>query len=216
MSGSNKARMQVLLTSMLSHLKATEGQVKFSDVSAKLNTDILSSADFIKLWKDCAKICYDEKAETMWYKHDFAIRSKTELLDLLKANVQVGGLDVKAVKAGYSGVIDAIKELEAEGQILVLRTKDGTPKTVYFNSLQDAVPRKYPSSTEFKAYWDKVTVPNDDEVSRVLAQAGLSVTEMASGKPTATKTKTKGKSRGRKAKITNTHLEGVDLSLTFK
>ncbi|KAJ3403285.1 hypothetical protein HDU80_004289, partial [Chytriomyces hyalinus] len=171
MSGSNKARMQVLLTSMLSHLKATEGQVKFSDVSAKLNTDILSSADFIKLWKDCAKICYDEKAETMWYKHDFAIRSKTELLDLLKANVQVGGLDVKAVKAGYSGVIDAIKvpfylpvvlilggwephshrflhelqlecnlleqELEAEGQILVLRTKDGTPKTVYFNSLQD-------------------------------------------------------------------------------
>ncbi|KAJ3070882.1 hypothetical protein HDU98_006115, partial [Podochytrium sp. JEL0797] len=146
----------------------------------------------------------------------FNVRSKQQLLDLLQTNYLVGGLDVKILKEGYSAIGDAIKALEEEGSILVIRSKDGNPRVLYYNNLQSETPTKYPASTEFRSYWEKVTVPDDEEIAKELAKAGLSVTDMSSLKPVATKMKQKGKSRGRKAKITNTHLEGVDFSIAFK
>ncbi|KAJ3139390.1 hypothetical protein HK100_011665 [Physocladia obscura] len=209
MDKARKIALQTQLTTMLAVLKTLELPIAYSGLSAKLGTDILSSADLIQVWKACDKIGFDDGKQEIWYKRQFSVRSKEELLNLLKANCNIGGLDVKVLKEGYSAINDAIKELEEAGKILVIKNKDGNPKVVYYNNLPSEAVSKYPSSVEFKTYWDKVEVPDDEEISKELSRAGLSVTDMTSLKAVPAKMKPRaGKARGRKAKITNTHLEG--------
>ncbi|KAI9340820.1 hypothetical protein BDR26DRAFT_860933 [Obelidium mucronatum] len=211
-----KIALQTKLISIIGELKKLELPISYKELSKLVSTDITSSDDLIHEWKNCDKIGYNDQKQEIWFKRQFSIRSKTELLDLLKANYLMGGLDVKVLKEGYSAIGDAIKELEESGQILVIRSKDGSPKVLYYNNLQYDIPTKYPASKEFGAYWAKVPVPDDEEMAKELAKAGLSVTDMSSLKPVASKMKQKGKARGRKAKLTNTHLEGVDLNIAFK
>ncbi|ORY42562.1 hypothetical protein BCR33DRAFT_298048 [Rhizoclosmatium globosum] len=211
-----KIALQTKLISIISELKKLELPISYKELSQKVGTDVTSSDDLIQLWKTCDKIEYDDKKQEIWYKRQFSIRSKVDLLELLKANYLIGGLDVKVLKEGYSAIGDAIKELEEAGQILVIRSKDGSPKVLYYNNFQSEVPTKYPSSKEFGPYWTNVTVPDDEEITKELAKAGLAVTDMSSAKSVVSKGKVQKKARGRKAKITNTHLEGVDFNVAFK
>ncbi|KAJ3024907.1 UNVERIFIED_CONTAM: hypothetical protein HDU68_007667 [Siphonaria sp. JEL0065] len=234
-SQTKKIALQTKLISIIGELKKQEVPISYKELSKLVGTDITSADELIHEWKNCEKIGYNDQKQEIWFKRQFSIRSKTELLDLLKANYLVGGLDVKVLKEGYSAIGDAIKELEEAGQILVIRGKDGNPKVLYFNNLQSETPTKYPASKEFGAYWSNVTVPDDEKMAEELAKgivlfclfamlgtdgnqslsAGISVTDMSSAKAIGTVKKAKGKARGRKAKITNTHLEGVDLNIAF-
>lgn len=77
----------------------------------------------------------------LYNQPDYDIRSKEELLTLLKRYQPRGGLAVKALRESWPNVVPAIEELEKQGKVLVTRTggndeKEGVLKMVFFDELQ--------------------------------------------------------------------------------
>ncbi|KAI8851869.1 hypothetical protein BC829DRAFT_441182 [Chytridium lagenaria] len=168
------------------------------------------------VWRHCDKIDYDLDTKLIWYKHDYSIQSKEELLELLQSNINTQGTDIRELKESCPDIYAMVDELEKSGDIFLTRNKDDTPRVAYINCMNEKVgdgPAEYPSS-EFAKYWHEVELPADEEaLLKELTKAGLRTLDGSSlllkTKKVVAKAKTK---RGRRIKITNTHLEGVDLT----
>ena len=101
-----------------------------------------------------------------------------------------------------------------ENAVLVIRGKEDVPRYVYYNdpSLNVKI------SPAFIEQWSQVALPLEIDISRELEKAGLKSMEVIDMKSNnlqaanSKKGKTKRKSR---FKLTNTHLEGVDLTKEF-
>ncbi|KAJ3194686.1 hypothetical protein HK101_002160 [Irineochytrium annulatum] len=202
------------LNNILKELKSHTDAIEMKVLQQKLGIKLKDT----NVWRTCDKIGFDLKAKTIWYKHEYAIRSKEDLVETLKAGRDVGGKDPKELKESYPDVFAAIEELEKEGSILVVKDKNDAPKLVYYNCLVERgpndAPPTYPSS-EFVKHWNDVKVPPEEELLKELDKAGL---KRADGSSTNVKLKVTAKTkskRGRKGKTTNTHL-GIDLSKEAK
>lgn len=78
---------------------------------------------------------------TVALQPDFDIRSKEELLALLKRYQPRGGLPVKSLRESWPNVVPAIEDLEKQGKVLVIRAggtedKEGVLKMVYYDEIQ--------------------------------------------------------------------------------
>ncbi|KAJ3333926.1 hypothetical protein HDU76_000961 [Blyttiomyces sp. JEL0837] len=210
-------KLQKQLVDLLTTLREQDGKVLPIDtISAKVGFNLNESAELREMWTTCDRIGFDLDAKTIWFKHDITVRSKQDVLDMVRANVGKGCVDVRSLKETFPEVIAAVKELEEEGLVLLIRNKDETPKLVYYNSmpfLRDKKTRPYyPSSTEFHPYWHKVTVPSEEDLKKELDKVGLKTTDSSITKIVPKNIAKKAKRQGRKIKLTNTHLEGVDLT----
>ncbi|KAK5661954.1 hypothetical protein OQA88_10064 [Cercophora sp. LCS_1] len=135
------------------------------------------------------------------------VKNKTQLLGYLQKKTDTSGVSVKDLKDGWPDCDEALKELEAEHKILVVRAKkDGVAKIVWLDdpSLFHQV------DPELKVMWAKVEVPGVDTIVQRL--------KAAQQKPTsedprdkllnAPKVEKKKKRATRKTgKATNTHME---------
>ncbi|KAJ3037110.1 hypothetical protein HDV00_002055 [Rhizophlyctis rosea] len=85
--------------------------------------------------KNNDKVIYDAVRRTYMYKPQHAIKSKDALLEFLKQNraKHIAGQDYRELKESWPEILPAVQELEREGEILVVRTKDNTPKTLFWN-----------------------------------------------------------------------------------
>lgn len=63
-----------------------------------------------------------EKGESVVVQPDFLLSSKSDLISLLRRYSPQGGLAIKPLRDSWSGVTQAIEELEKEGRVLVTRT----------------------------------------------------------------------------------------------
>lgn len=181
--------------------------VTIKQLSSYLNLQNEQNNKLISLIKNLDKIKYIPSTQSLEYVSIHNIKSKQELVVFLKTQPTFKGIQVKELKDGWSDCVKSINELEAQGQILVLRTKkDNHPRLVWPNlgtklgSIDD----------EFVKLWQSIKLPEPSDLPRLLNDRGL---KPASVDPASIKKDTQPqqqkKRKTRKGKITNIHMAGI-------
>lgn len=147
--------------------------------------------------------------QTGMYRHRAAIpgvRSKQSLLAYLQKRTDAAGVSVKDLKDGWPDCDKALKELEAEHRLLVVRQKkDGAPRVVW----PDDPSLFHPVDPEFRTLWHRVELPAADNIVQRLAAVGQ---KPASEDPRAKLLnqpkvdKKKKRQVRRSTKLTNSHM----------
>ncbi|KAH3685876.1 hypothetical protein WICPIJ_003165 [Wickerhamomyces pijperi] len=161
----------------------------------------------LSLVKNLDKINYNEEDQTLEYATFNNIKTKQQLLEYLRIPGPFKGTSVKELKDGWTECLDIIKELEDEGNILVLKTKkDNQPRLIWANTAG----KLGLVDEEFVTSWKSVKLPERAELPNLLKQKGL---KPASVDPATVKNisdaASQKKRKARKGKITNTHMTGI-------
>ncbi|KAJ3227024.1 hypothetical protein HK099_003647 [Clydaea vesicula] len=184
-------------------LKAEQDPLDRDGLIRKLAFDVFKSQELFEELKNNERLIYDEKNKTFAYRHTYNIRSKEDLLNLLKQNKDYGGMDYKGMKDSYHGLATAVDQLEAEGHVYVLRQKDQTPKMIFYNDNNLNIEM----SPEFIKMWDEVEVPKN--IEKELKNANLKSMETFKNKVNEKiLVKEKKKRVNNRARITNKHIWG--------
>ncbi|KAF1845212.1 transcription initiation factor IIE, beta subunit [Cucurbitaria berberidis CBS 394.84] len=151
------------------------------------------------------RISWNARDETYRYKPKLNIRNAAQLKGYLQNQKSAQGLAIKDLKDGWTTVADDIKAMEDKKEVLVKRTKDGVPKTVWDNDPSIM----YPMDPEFMNEWHKIAIPpNPDDLRNTLINVGLT----AASQPRQIITGSKGKKKRtmrRGGKQTNTHMAHI-------
>ncbi|KAJ2616132.1 transcription factor TFIIE beta subunit, TFIIEB, Tfa2 [Coemansia sp. RSA 1804] len=163
-----------------------------------------------------AKVAYNAEDQTFAYKPEYNLRTPEELVEYLRNIPDYGGLEVKKLSDSYLGNVAAvIAELRRKRHVLAITDRDNRPRYVFYNCkvLESEV------SDEIKTNWARLPVPEDQELAKEMARAGLQLTRAESsgvGDPMQLQPDAKKpKKTARKTRITNTHLEDIDLTKDF-
>lgn len=141
------------------------------------------------------------------YRPPHDIRSQDEILGHLQAQHTFKGLGVKELKDGWTGVEDAIEDLEIENKLLVTRNKkDNHAKMVWPNDPS----LNFEIDEEFLNMWHKIKLPESGTVADELEKEGLLPANKSRGAKKAMVAPSKKTKKPRKGgKTTNTHMQGV-------
>jgi len=151
------------------------------------------------------RISWNAANETYRYKPKLQIRNAAQLKGYLQTQKSAMGLPIKDLKDGWATVADDIKAMEDKKEVLVKRTKDGVPKTVWNNDPS----LMYPMDPEFMNEWHKIAIPpNPDDLRNTLINVGLTAASAPRQIIAAPKQKKKRQVR-HSGKQTNTHMEAV-------
>jgi len=149
------------------------------------------------------RISWNSANDTYRYKPKLDIRNDLQLKRFLQNQKSAKGLSIKDLKDGWATVAEDIKSMEDKKEVLVKRTKDGVPKTVWDNdpSLMHAM------DPDFANEWHKIAIPaNPDDLRNTLLNVGLQAAS-APRQVTASGPKQKKKRAPRRGgKQTNTHM----------
>jgi transcription initiation factor TFIIE subunit beta len=123
------------------------------DSNQKLAFDIFNSEELLSHLKAHDRLVFDDITSTFAYQHKFSIKSKDDLLQILKLNRHNGGIEYKDLKESFSGIPAILEELVMERHALVSKNpKDDTPRIVFFNDRN----LDMDMSDEFIKMWDEV------------------------------------------------------------
>ncbi|KAH7384516.1 hypothetical protein BKA66DRAFT_416519 [Pyrenochaeta sp. MPI-SDFR-AT-0127] len=151
------------------------------------------------------RISWNAREETYRYKPKLNIRNPAQLKGYLQNQKSAQGLAIKDLKDGWATVADDIKAMEDKKEVLVKRTKDGVPKTVWDNDAS----LMHPMDPEFMNAWHKIAIPaNPDDLRNTLLNVGLTAASQPRQIVTAPKGKKK-KTVRRGGKQTNTHMAHI-------
>ncbi|ODQ66197.1 transcription initiation factor IIE, beta subunit [Nadsonia fulvescens var. elongata DSM 6958] len=161
-----------------------------------------------QLLKSVERIQYHKDDNTFEYIPIYNIKTADQLLTFLRSQTTYKGISAKDLKDGWPTCNEAVDRLEAKQDIIVTRTKkENLPRLLWANTggkigtIDD----------EFKAYWNKIKIPDRAELPSRLQQAGLKPTSVD---PATIKKLGKGgderkQKKPRRGKVTNTHLSGI-------
>ncbi|RHZ55276.1 hypothetical protein Glove_417g34 [Diversispora epigaea] len=183
------------------------------NLKANKIADINTNKQLYDLMIKNEKIIYNNVDRTFQYKPEYAIRSKEDLLNLLKERQEKVGVSRGMPYKELDDCIDltnAIMELESEGKIMVIRLmKDSSPRLLYWND------QRYntPMDQEFVDMFNSVKVPDESDLKKSLEDVGLQTVSVLENKvrPEDKPKQRKRKQTNRKIKITNTHLENFHM-----
>ncbi|KAL6712297.1 hypothetical protein ACN47E_000174 [Coniothyrium glycines] len=151
------------------------------------------------------RISWNSANETYRYKPKLQIRNASQLKGFFQAQKSAMGLPIRDLKDGWANVADDIKALEDKKEVLVKRTKDGVPKTVWNNDPSF----HFPMDPDFLNQWHKVAIPaTSEELRSTLLNVGLSAASAPRQIVTGPKEKKKRQMR-RGGKQTNTHMAHI-------
>ncbi|KAK4048396.1 hypothetical protein OIV83_004742 [Microbotryomycetes sp. JL201] len=199
------------------YLKQHANPIRLEELAIRSGVEaLLSNPQLLQSFQNHERVLVDDRLGLYSYKPDYVLRSKADLVSLLRVHATRGGFAVKILRESWPQVNNAIEELEREGKLFVMRTggsgeREGQMKAVYLNEM----PEQDPIDKEFRDLWSTLKTPIEDELANELRSAGLSAASAASKPaPVVVKKKAKGrKSSNRRVKIVNTHLRGqVDLT----
>ncbi|KAI9502377.1 hypothetical protein BX070DRAFT_227225 [Coemansia spiralis] len=159
-----------------------------------------------------AKVTYDRRTNAFAYKPEFDIRTPEELVKYLRNIPDHGGLDVKKLSDSYlNNVSQVIAELRQKRHILAITDKDNRPRYIFYNCkvLENEV------GEEIRSSWTRLVVPEEPELGREMRRAGLQPTKVEEHEVQEQTDVKKPKKAARKTRITNTHLEDIDLTKDF-
>lgn len=207
---------------ILSYLKDTERPVSLEEILQKLNVNLHLQTDVLDRILRNERVSYDEHSSTLEYHAVFAIKSKQDIVTLLKQRPNLAGIEYAELKESNPRIDEYINELTKEGQLFLVRTKDDGPKVVFLNDTKT----RGPVDEIFRQLWMSTIVPHDErELIKVLETAGLKAHGRPIERPNKTvssKSETSGENGGkkssakrpfRKIKITNDYLDNIDLNI---
>ena len=114
--------------------------IRLDDLIVRSGIELIRTPGLLDLFNSHDRIQHDTKLDLYSYRHDFPMKSKTELLKHVKMYAPRGGMRVNVLKESWSGAPNAIDELERENEVIVLRGKDGQGmRTVFENNIKDAI-----------------------------------------------------------------------------
>lgn len=119
---------------VVQHLREKETARTAKEIQDYLGYPLNETLKF--LLRKNERIHYDPRSDTFIFRPVHNIRNKEALVAYLRemGTTTAQGLTVKELKEGWAGAEDAIKQLEAEREILVTRTKkDNQPRMVWIN-----------------------------------------------------------------------------------
>lgn len=195
-----------LLFHAVEYIKKQEREVKFSEIESYLSTPIES---LLGILRGIDRIRINDRTKTARYVSVYNIYSAPELLTYLRSQPNFRGTPVNKLKDGWNGCVAAIEELDRKQEVIVLRNKkDKSPQYVWAN-----VGGKIGQiDQEYVNLWIKAKVPEASELPGLLTKANLKPTSVdpatikKAARPASEQRKQK---KPRRAKITNTHLQGV-------
>ncbi|KAI7890019.1 uncharacterized protein EV154DRAFT_538595 [Mucor mucedo] len=199
------------LYTVIQFLKDSDHPQSVVSIASRTKVDIAKNPALWEKLENNDKIDYDPVNKTFAYKPTYQIRSKEDLLSLLIQKKNEGGMDYKDLKDSYSKLSSAVEELATEGQILVVRNKDGNPRVLFHNDAQ----YNTTIDPEFKKMWSEIHIPDETDLPKALENAGLKTMEVFEKKITSDTKPKRSKTRNKRIKITNTHLSHIDLSKDY-
>ncbi|KAI8917091.1 hypothetical protein DFJ77DRAFT_459130 [Powellomyces hirtus] len=207
-SSSSEMPTNTKVYNIINALRERDAPASESEIMRLTAINISSSSELREILKNNPKITYHPRDGTYQYKPKYDLRSKEDLLNLLYETRDQGGTEMKELQDSWSGLPAAVQELDKSGDITVLTTKDNKPRILFWNQKEANVKM----SPEFHEYWHKVPIPKETELAKELERAGLKSMEVFS---TANKgdsmLKQNKKRTNKRIRLTNTHLEGLDL-----
>lgn len=159
---------QTQLAIAVAFLKQHNAPIRLEDLAIRSGVEhLLSNPELQQGLRHHERVRFDERTQLVSYKvrvlplslsellskltlpdwqPDFVLNSKSDLIVLLRRNHAQGGLPVKKLRESWSGVTNAIEELEREGRVLVTRTgknlhapsgggAEGQMKTVFLDDI---------------------------------------------------------------------------------
>ena len=193
------------LTYAVGYLKSHPDPMPAEEIARFLSINMTPA--FLHLLQNNPKITYHSDTDLYEFRPLHNIRNASSLLATLATSPTGAGLAVKELKDGYPAVEEDLKQLEAQGKVLVIRgKKDGLARMVWWNEPKLNVN----ISEEFKQLYHGLKVPEAGDLPKELEKAGMTP---ASVDPRSIKRvvveKEKKKKGRRRGKITNTHLVGI-------
>ncbi|KAH9884104.1 hypothetical protein F4778DRAFT_764218 [Xylariomycetidae sp. FL2044] len=177
------SHMLTNLSYAVQRLKEKGQPVVLREILSHLNLDKMAEPDkikFARLMQNHDRVTWTPdrsmKGEQYYlggkYEHSAIIpgvKDKTSLLAYLQRKVDKSPLSVKDLKDGWEDCDQAIKELEDQHKILVVRTKkDSQAKYIW----EDTPQLNHSVDAEFVNMWHKVEVPSLDDIVRKLSAVG--------------------------------------------
>ena len=190
------------------YLKEKETPISIAEVARHLSLPETSQVFTVLRGNRNPRVHYDAAGDTLEFKPLHGIRSPTDLLAFLQQQGTAQGLNVKELKEGWGGAIDAIDRLEAARDILVVRTKkEGVARMVWGNDKTLCCD----VDDEFKTLWHGIKIPPPLEIVGELEAMGL---KPASVDPSTVKVEVKRQQKrkravNRRGKISNVHMSGI-------
>lgn len=205
---------------ILSYLKDAERPVPLEEIFQKLNVNLHSQTDVLDRILRNERISYDEHGSMLEYHAVFAIKSKQDIITLLKQRPNLVGIEYAELKESNPRIDEYINELVKEREIFLVRTKDDGPKVVFLNDTKT----RGPVDEIFRQLWMSTIVSHDErELRRALEAVGLKAHGHPLERPNkAVKSEASGGREGRKSsakrpfrriKITNDYLDNIDLNI---
>ncbi|ORX80289.1 hypothetical protein K493DRAFT_320910 [Basidiobolus meristosporus CBS 931.73] len=201
-----------MVYTVINFLKSVEEPQTAEDLKRHVNADFEANPELYRTITQNNKIDYDPKNHTFSYRPAYNIKNKEDLLALLQEKKDEGGMEVRELKDSYIDVRGVVEELVETGQVYVIRNKDNTPRILFYNDARLNVD----FDADFKQMWHELRAPDETDLPAELEKAGLKTMEVFEKKAAVDDSKQKkAKARNRKVKITNTHLEGIDLTQDY-
>jgi transcription initiation factor TFIIE subunit beta len=202
------------VTYAVNHLKTKTTPLKLDDLLSYLSAYRLGD-DYIKTLSAILmrhpKIIYDPKgfdgAGSFEFRPMHNIRNGDQLLGHLQGQTTAAGLPVKELLEGWPDVQDAIRALEKEHKLLVIRNKkDDHARTVWAD---DPTLAQHVDDA-FQDMWFKIKLPDAELLISELEKNGLTPTNKSAAPKPKPKVQEKKTKKARKSgKTTNTHMVGI-------
>ncbi|KAF8755615.1 General transcription factor IIE subunit 2 [Rhizoctonia solani] len=192
------------LSYLISALKERKGPIRLEDLGAYANVpNVENDPVLVKALNEHERVTVDPKLKLYTWRPDFQVKDKQSVLAEITRHARGG--------AG------AVEELEKEGLVLATRSaKDEHIKMVFRNDMTPEMGGKKVDQ-EFIDLWNKLTVPPEADMIKAL-ESGSSNQHRRIIFQVNGQQKKKGKKsapRQRPVKITNTHLQGIDLTKDY-
>ncbi|KAJ1670527.1 transcription factor TFIIE beta subunit, TFIIEB, Tfa2, partial [Spiromyces aspiralis] len=111
----------------------------------------------------------------------------------------------------FLDIIKAAEELKKQRKIFTI-DKDNKPKVLFYSP----PPYIEPIDDEIKSIWKDLRVPDEADLQQQLEQANLKPIRVTHVEVKQDERKEKTRQQNRKIKITNTHLQDIDLSRDYE
>jgi len=195
--------------------------ISLEELAILANTTMITDDAAMERMRNHQKVQWDQSTDLYSYKAEVVVNSKDAIIhEIQKLSKRGAGVSVKVLKESWKGSAEAIKELEEEGLVLVMRAgknDERNAKFVFWNAQSRADAEEMKVDDEFRRLWAEQRVPEEADVVRALNNEGLTATvsQNLATRPLPQRKKARKGVRPRPVKLTNTHITGIDLSRNY-
>lgn len=189
---------------VLTHLKKHDRPLSFKEIERETGISVGKTAGLLTLLQKNKKV--RRQGDTLLYVPTYSIHSEQDLLGLLRDTRAAYGIPLEEILDSNTDTKPFVLSLLKKREAFSLKDIDGSV-VVFYNPAQ--IPK---ASDDVLKLYEGVAVPDLREMSRELTSAGLA--GKAQEKPVRRAAASQRKKKyNRKIKITNTHIDTLDLGI---